>query len=222
MSKLYDSLFIKNRVLYNNLFESNFKDEHSTLQRFIEALGRYANSANEGYCSLYMSKNYISMAHLLRMMADACFCAYGLLICNEKETYLKRFFEGEALNKCKKGNEQLSSNVIKKYIEEDYPGIAQVYEISNRFIHPSGFYYKNWKAPIIKADVKESLLIDYSSLYSKSDIKLLNDLMQGLNEILYDILSKLKDQFEPPIILPEIIDLNTGKIIPNPKYNPDK
>ena len=46
--------------------------------------------------------------------------------------------------------------------------------------------------------------------------------MKGLNEILYDILSKLKDLFEPPTILPEIIDLNTGNIIPNPKYNPDK
>ncbi len=61
-----------------------------------------------------------------------------------------------------------------------------------------------------------------SSLYNKEDVQLLDGLMQDLNEILLDILRKLKDAFEPPIIPREIIDLDTGKLIPNPKCNPDK
>ena len=222
MDKLSESLFIHNRLLYHNLAHSHFKDEHKKLQRFIEAMGRYATSANEGYCDLHRVKNYISMAHLLRMMADACFCAYGLLICTDKEKYLNSFFEGLPLNKCKKDNEQLTSNVIKKYIEAEYEGISKLYEISNKFIHPSGFYFKDYKAPDKSNLTEDDLLSDYSCFYNRDDVKLLNDLMQLLNEALLDILGKVKDAFEPPIILPEIIDLKTGKIIPNPKYKPDK
>ena len=222
MDPLTESLFIHNRLLYHNLANSSFRDEHLQLQRFIEALGRYATSANEGYCDLHRNRNYISMAHLIRMMADACFCAYGLLICNDKEKYLNSFFEGLPLNKCKKDNEQLTSNVIKKYIEAEYEGISKLYEISNKFIHPSGFYFKDYKAPYKSNLTEDDLLSDYSCFYNRDDVKLLNDLMQLLNEALLDILGKVKDAFEPPIILPEIIDLKTGKIIPNPKYKPDK
>ena len=222
MDPLTESLFIHNRLLYHNLANSSFRDEHLQLQRFIEALGRYATSANEGYCDLHRNRNYISMAHLIRMMADACFCAYGLLICNDKEKYLNSFFEGLPLNKCKKDNEQLTSGVIKKYIEADYPGIAKVYDISNKFIHPSGFYYNDIRSPLKECQTEDDLLSDYSSLYNKEDVQLLDGLMQDLNEILLDILRKLKDAFEPPIILGEIIDLDTGKLIPNPKCNPDK
>lgn len=222
MRQLYESLFIQNRVLYSNLANSHFKEENIQLKRFFESLSRYANSANEAYCSLYGSKNYISMAHLLRMMADACFCAYGLLICNNKEGYLQSFFDGLPLNKHKKGNEQLTSNAIKKYIEPEYVGISKVYEISNKFIHPSGFYYKDYSPEAIINHQGKDLLSDYSSLYNKTEVKLLNDLMQGLNEALYDILKRVKETIEPIPILKDIIDLNTGKIIPNPKYNPDK
>lgn len=222
MRQLYESLFIQNRVLYSNLANSHFKEENIDLKRFFESLSRYASSANEAYCDLYRSKNYISMAHLLRMMADACFCAYGLLVCNNKEAYLKSFFDGSALNKHKKGNEQLTSNVIKKYIEPEYEGISKVYEISNKFIHPSGFYYKDYSPEATSKLLEKDLLSDYSSLYNKTEVKLLNDLMQGLNEALYDILKRVKDAIEPQPILKNIIDLNTMQIVPNPKYNPDK
>lgn len=39
-----------------------------------------------------------------------------------------------------------------------------------------------------------------------------------INDLILEVMDKVVAMVEPPTVLPEIIDLSTGKIVPNPNY----
>ena len=39
-----------------------------------------------------------------------------------------------------------------------------------------------------------------------------------INDLILEVMDKVIEMAEPPIVLPEIIDLATGKLVPNPNY----
>jgi hypothetical protein len=220
MDKLSEELFIKNRVLYRNLASSYFKPEHKEWKMFISSISKFAVSVDEGFCDLYRAKNYVCMVHLIRMMCDACFEAYRLLITDEKEKYLRYFFSDRDTNRCKLNGVQITTSVLKEKIEEEYSGMAQVYKFSNRFIHPTSFYFRDYDLEDnreIEHD-DDVVLPDYGSLYLKEEVERMTNIMGILNEVLLEILRKLKDQIEPPIVLPQKLNLQTMQWEDNPEY----
>ena len=187
---------------------------------FITSIANYAISVNEGYCDLHRNKNYICMVHLIRMMVDACFESYRLLLTDEKEKFLRYYFSDRDTNKCKYNGIQITTNILKGKIEEEYQGMGKVYEFSNRFIHPSNFYIKDY-SPENRVEIthkEDCILPDYTSLYLKREVQWVDSIMRILNEVLFDILNKLKDYIEPPIQLSHKINLDTKKVEPNPNY----
>ena len=98
--------------------------------------------------------------------------------------------------------------------------MGKVYELSNRFIHPTNFYFRDYSLDNRKVieHKEEDLLGDYSDLYLKKNINGIDGIMDALNEVLIDILDKLTDYIEPVKPLPTMIDLRTHKIVKNPRY----
>lgn len=224
---VYEKLYYKYLHLYRGFDRSINKPENKEWQMYITSLTQYATSINEGYCMLNARKNYVCMVHILRMMCDACFEAYRLLLVNNKDAYLRKYLYGEGnkeLNKFRCGNEQVTTTFIKKKMTEDYDdAMGKVYELSNRFIHPSNFYYKDY-SPSGENKIKHSpdeLYGDYSELHSKRNIEAIDGLMDALNQVLLDILGKLVECVEPVEQLPYILDLS-GKVIKNPNYKENR
>ncbi len=220
MDKLSEELFIKNRVLYHNLVNSYFKPEHKEWKMFISSMAKFAVSVDEGYCDLHRAKNYVCMVHLIRMMCDACFEAYRLLITDEKDKFLRYFLSDRDTNRCKLDGVQITSSVLKEKIEEEYIGMAQVYKFSNRFIHPTSFYFKDYDLENHKEIEHEEDLVlpDYASLYLKEEVERMNNIMGILNEVLLEILKRLKDYIKPPIVLPKKLNVQTMQWEDNPDY----
>lgn len=187
---------------------------------FISSIAKYAISVDEGYCDLHRVKNYVCMVHLIRMMVDACFESYRLLLTDEKEKFFRYYFSDRDTNKCKLKGVQITTNILKNEIEKEFEGMARVYEFSNRFIHPSNFYFKDYSLEDRREiEHKEDLILpDYTSLFDKDEVKLMDDIMESLNQILLEILRKLKDFIEPPIQLPKKLNLQTMEWEDNPLY----
>lgn len=218
---VYEKLCNKYLFPYHNLDKSIQKPENKEWQMYITSLTKYATTINEGYCALRVQKNYICMVHILRMMCDACFEGYRLLLVNDKDAYLRKYLYGEGnkeLNKFRCGNEQVTTSFIKKKIAEEYDdAMGKVYELSNRFIHPSNFYYKGYSPSDEIKHSSEELYGDYSEI--RGNVKSIDGLMDALNQVLLDILRKLVECIEPVKQLPYIMDLsNGGKVIKNPNY----
>lgn len=209
---IYEGLYYKYLYSYRTVAEGISKPEHKEWKMFITSLAKYAETTNEGYCALHTSKNYVCMVHLIRMMCDACFEAYRLLIVNDKEGYLKKYLynEGKDLNKFKCVGKQITSTFLKEKIKEDYSdAMGKVYELSNRFIHPSNFYFKDYSTEdrMIIEHKEDELLGDYSALYSKDEVERVDRIMDVLNEVLLDILHRLIDYIKPIKKLPDLMEL---------------
>ena len=187
---------------------------------FINSISKYAVSVDEGYCDLHRAKNYVCMVHLIRMMCDACFESFRLLITDEKDKFLRYYFSDRDTNKCRLNGVEITSRVLKEKIEEEYSGMAQVYEFSNRFIHPSSFYFRDYDLEDNR-EIEHNdkvVLPNYGSLYLKEEVQRMNDIMGILNKVLLEILRKLKDYIEPPIEFPQKLNLQTMQWEDNPDY----
>lgn len=220
---VYEKLYYKYLHLYTGFDRSINKPENKEWQMYITSLTKYATSINEGYCTLRINKNYVCMVHILRMMCDACFEGYRLLLVNDKDAYLRKYLYGEGnkdLNKFRCGNEQVTTTFIKKKMAEEYDdAMGKVYELSNRFIHPSNFFYRDYSLNgnrVIKHSPEE-LYGDYTEL--KGNVESIDGLMDALNQVLLDILKKLVECIESVKQLPYIMDLSKGcKVTKNPNY----
>ena len=221
---IYERFHYKYRLQLESIARSHFKPEKKEWQMYITSLAKYAETVNQGYCDLHINKNYVCMVHLIRMMCDACFEAYRLLLVNDKEGYLKKYLFNEGkkeLNKFRVANDQATSTLIKNKIVDEYgEAMAKVYEYSNRFIHPSNFYYRDYSLEDRREIIHnpDTLLDDYSRLFDKDEVARIDDIMDVLNEVLLDILDKLKEYVEPTPQLPNKIDLATRSIIHNTDY----
>lgn len=224
---IYERIYYKYLHLYEDRAKRNFKPEHKEWQMFITSLAKYAETIDEGYCALRTSKNYVCMVHLIRMMCDACFEGYRLLIVNDKDAYLAKYLYDEGnkpLNKFRCGNDNVTTTLLKEKMANEYgDAMGKVYELSNRFIHPTNFYFRDYSLDNRKViEHKEQYLLgDYSDLYLKKNVSGIDGIMEALNEVLLDILEKLTNYIEPVKQLPTMIDLRTHKIVKNPRYKDD-
>lgn len=221
---IYERILYKYLHLYKDRANWNFKPEHKEWKMFITSLAKYAETTDEGYCALHTSNNYVCMVHLIRMMCDACFEGYRLLIVNDKDAYLAKYLYDEGkkpLNKFRCGNDNVTTTLLKEKMAAEYgEEMGKVYELSNRFIHSTNFYFRDYSLNNRKIieHKEEDLLGDYSDLYFKENVNGIDGIMEALNDVLIDIIGKLKDYIEPVKPLPTMIDLRTHKIVKNPNY----
>ena len=188
-------------------------------------MGEYAINIDSGFDALYRKKEDVCAIHLLRMLIDGCISTYGLLIANNPEAYLNHYFKGDGPDCClnKYDKKKMTSRKILEYMEKDYPSIREYYEDANRYIHPSNFYCSGIELDKDTEEwlwnSRESSMVGCSlDLNRWKERKWVYKVMGIINDIILDLMDKVVDLAEPPIVLKNLIDLSTGEIVPNPNY----
>ena len=69
---------------------------------------------------------------------------------------------------------------------------------------------------------EKGLVGNFHNLNQWKERKWVYKVMGIINDVILDIMDKVVELAEPPIVLPEIIDLPTGKIVPNPNYKKEE
>lgn len=201
------------------------KPESNKYKCFLKAIGEYATNIDSGFDTLYIKREDVCAIHLLRMLLDASISTYGLLIANNPEAYLNHYFKGDFPDKClnKYDKKKMTSRKILEYMETEYPSITEYYLDTNRYIHPSNFYCSgielDKETEEWLRDSRESGLVGNSlELNRWKERKWVYKIMGIINDILLEVMDKVVEMVEPPVILPNLIDVSTGEIVPNPKY----
>lgn len=108
---------------------------------FIKSIVNYTTALNYSYSQLRETDFYLGVLHHLRMLTDVIFKVYALYLTDSKETFLKRFIEDKRIDNQTYKGVQLTNGLIKQKVAEKYEGIDTLYDESNKYIHPSIFYY---------------------------------------------------------------------------------
>lgn len=208
------------------------KPESSKYKCFLKAISNYAINIDSGFDTLYLKREDVCAIHLLRMLLDAAIKTYGILLARNPDKYLNDYLKGShnwdyasrSTNKFD-GNYLLDGNIL-EYMERDYPSIREYYEDANRYIHPSNFYCSG-----IELDEEtekwlwdsneKGLVNNFHNLNQWKERKWVYKVMGIINDIILDIMDKVVELAEPKpqIELSHKLDLSTGKLVPNPKYN---
>ena len=225
----YTPLYQKYFTPYSQKPYRLLKPESSKYKCFLKAIGEYTINIDSGFDALYLKREDVCAIHLLRMLIDANLSTYGLLIANNPEAYLNHYFKGDYPDKClnKFDKKQMTTRKILEYMEKEYPSITEYYNETNRYIHPSTFYCsgigldketEEW----LMNSCESSLVGNSLDLNRWKERKWVYKVMGIINDILLEIMDKVVELAEPPITLPNLIDLSTGEIVPNPKYKEAK
>lgn len=165
--------------------------------RYNKALEGYVTffqCLNE-YCKVSLSTfgilrdanaSYLNFLHIIRLLTDAIYKIYGLILANEPDTYISYFMEGKDTNKLKHNTESLTTSTIGKYIGEEYEGIDTLYFESNYYLHPSRFILP------MKKRIRGIISRQSKWVNKKIDKELDNELrrdyfIDALNKILLDV-----------------------------------
>lgn len=165
--------------------------------KFVRSILKYIKVTNHTYGELKNEDNYICVLHLLRMFVDAIFTCYGLVLANQKETYIRYFNEGNATNKLKCKSDNLTHGFIKKNLPERYEGLRDLYDESNKFIHPSVFFTISKKA---LNNLDEETKVEYKSFWFPKATGFLKNkekfdfIFETLNNILYDVMVEVYNE----------------------------
>ena len=227
-------------MAYNPLYRKYFTPLHQKPDRlmkqesikykcFLKAISEYTINIDSGFDALYLKREDVCAIHLLRMLIDAAIKTYGILLAKNPDKYLNDYLKGShnwdyasrSTNKFD-GKSLLDGNIL-EYMEKDYPNISDFYYDSNRYIHPSNFYCSGIE---LDKDTEEwlwdsrekGLVGSFHNLRQWKDRKWVYKVMGIINEVLLDVMDKVVVMVEPPLELPNIIDLATGEIVDNPNY----
>lgn len=167
--------------------------------------------------------------HLLRMLLDASIKTYGLLLAKNPEKYINDYLKNShntdfaSRSECKYDGRKLSDGVILKYMEKDGYPIEKFYDDANRNIHPSNFYCLGVE---LDADTRkwlwdsqdEALISSYAIFRDREEREWVYNTMGLINDLLLEVMVKVVEMIEAPVYLPEVIDLSSRNVIPNPKF----
>lgn len=205
------------------------KPESNKYKCFLNAISEYTINIDSGFDALYHKREDVCAIHLLRMLLDATIKTYGILLARNPEKYLNDYLKGNhrgdyaSRSENKNDGKTLTDGNILQYMENDYPQISIYYYEANRYIHPSNFYCsgitlddesKEW----LWDSHEEGLVGSFHNLRQWKDRKWVYKVMGIINEVLLDVMDKVVVMVEPPLELPNIIDLATGEIVDNPNY----
>lgn len=156
-------------------------------RKFLLSLQKYSTSIRRAYELLRDDEAYICVLPLLRMAIDNCITAYSFLLVNEKQTFLERFFEGKPINQMCCGSSKLTHKFIVGEMEKKYVGISNLYDESNKYLHPSAFLgLSNKFRKKVKTQSTENCWFNKASGLKKRDDKI-DFLITTLTNIFYDI-----------------------------------
>lgn len=113
---------------------------------FIKSINNYTKALNSSYSQLRATDFYLGVLHHIRMLTDVIFKVYALYLTDSKETFLKRFIEDKRIDNQTHNGKQLTNGIIKQKVAEKYEGIDTLYDDSNKYIHPSIFFF-NYNEP---------------------------------------------------------------------------
>ena len=205
------------------------KPESNRYKCFLKAIGEYTINIDSGFDALYRKREDVCAIHLLRMLLDAAIKTYGILLAKNPDKYLNDYLKGNhkgdyasrSTNKYD-GKSLMDGNIL-EYMDNDYPNISEYYYDANRYIHPSNFYCSGIELDNETEewlwDSRDDGLVGCSlDLNRWKERKWVYNVMGIINEVILDVMDKVVAMVEPPIVLPNIIDLSTGQIVPNPDY----
>ena len=208
------------------------KPESIKYKCFLKAISNYAINIDSGFDALYLKREDVCAIHLLRMLLDAAIKTYGILLAKNPDKYLNDYLKGNhkgdyasrSTNKYD-GKSLMDGNIL-EYMDKDYPHISEYYYDANRYIHPSNFYCSGIELDKETEewlwDSREKGLVGtFHNLNQWKERKWVYNVMGIINEVILDVMDKVVAMVEPPIVLPNIIDLSTGQIVPNPDYKED-
>lgn len=183
-------------------------------RKFLLSLHKYSKSITRAYGLLRDDEAYICVLPLLRMAIDNCITAYSLLLVNEKQTFLERFFEGKPINQMCCGSSKLTHKFIVGEMEKKYVGISNLYDESNKYLHPSAFLglSKKFRKKVKTQSTRYCWFSKVSGL-KKNDDKL-DFLIRTLTIIFYDIFWDVFNEVVVPLN-PECKVVNKPAKMPN-------
>ncbi|MCM1224543.1 MAG: hypothetical protein NC548_59855 [Lachnospiraceae bacterium] len=169
---------------------------------FLNSITDYCSLANNTYAKL--DGAYLSTLQLIRLLADGIYSVYGLLIVDNKLQYIRYFIENKPTNRLACKGEQLTTNVISRYIDEDYIGLSQIYKESCRYLHPS-IFMNIIKHPHTLKEEQRGILTPKSiwetdhlkgAFTNKNKVAFIVD---TLNNILYDVIMRAYNEAIAPL-----------------------
>ena len=201
----------------NTIFFFTLHKFHKTA-KFVSGLYGYLYNIDKSYETLKRAKNPLGCIHFVRMAADACCYAYGLLMAIDDEhrkKYLDHILSGKPLRDLKTGltfvdqdgkkkHQKYTTNFLAKEITKHLmPEFMGIYDTSNGYIHPSGFYFKDGVDSDLSFSYYENgnlehlLEADINFVqYNKDVAKRFHYLMHALNQLFVDIMEYLKGTYE--------------------------
>ena len=204
------------------------KQESIKYKCFLKAINEYTINIDSGFNALYLKREDVCAIHLLRMLLDAAISTYGILLANNPEAYLNHYFKDTHSARClnKFDGKQMTSGNILEYMEKEYPSVTEYYKDTNRYIHPSNFYCNGIELDKETEewlwDSREKGLVgSFHNLNQWKERKWVYNVMGIIHDIILDIMDKVVELAEPKpqIELSHKIDLSTGELVPNSKYN---
>ena len=113
---------------------------------FLKAIGTYTHILNYTYGEYRTNDFQIGVLHQIRMLIDVLCKCTALYLTDSKDTFLKRFIEDKRVDNQSYNGKQLTAKVILEYLESRYPGITDLYDECNRYVHPTIFFYRRYTA----------------------------------------------------------------------------
>ena len=183
---------------------------------FVSGLYRYLDNIDKSYETLKRAKNPLGCIHFVRMAADACCYAYGLLMAiddTHRKNYIEHILSGKPLRNLKTGltfvdqdgkkkHQKYTTNFLAKEITKNLmPNFMDVYDTSNNYIHPSGFYFKEFLVNSVKqyenANIANPLEADINLVLFNNDVvKSFHNLMHELNQLFAQIITYIMGTYE--------------------------
>ena len=113
---------------------------------FLKAIGTYTHILNYTYGEYRSNDFQIGVLHQIRMLVDVLCKCTALYFTDSKDTFIKRFIEDKRVDNQKYNGKQLTAKVILEYLESRYPGITDLYDECNRYVHPTIFFYRRYES----------------------------------------------------------------------------
>lgn len=230
----YTPLYQKYFTPYHRIPDRLVKPESIKYKVFLTAVGNYALTMDAGFYTLARNRDMECAIHLLRMVLDASIKTYGLLLAKNPEKYINDYLKGvhkgeyASRSDSKIDGRALTTGYIVEQMDKDGYPITKLYDDFNSYIHPSNFYCLGVELPEearkwLWEKQEDALISNYTKLGDKETRDWVCNTMELINDLLLEIMGKVVEMIEPPTvntITKEIIDITTGKIVPNPNYKP--
>ena len=118
-----------------------YTEESLATTKFIDSIAMAAININESFLMLLTKGYQFTAMPMIRMMADNCLVVYAASIYKDKGIFFKHFIEGKDLNKLHIGGQALTNRFLKEELNKRFSGIADLYEESCTYIHPTSYLY---------------------------------------------------------------------------------